>query len=198
MSPRKPTQESKTIVRRNWKQIKGEECQRAWAVWLKEEPSTSKRPRTRGLHSCCPVHGCNARSKHPKHHVWDCHIPQVSGITHVGVRMVSRLPPPPCLVSANHGEMAVRPCRYFGSSCGACGFNYFPAQGLPHHRQLQEADIGPCLHDEVAKDPWRYFAFSEWASSTYSLENPCCLVAGMSSKMRTEFLSLIKEDLNRL
>lgn len=141
------------MVRRNWKQIKGEECQRAWAVWLKEEPSTSKRPRTRGLHSCCPVHGCNARSKHPKHHVWDCHIQQVSGITHVGVRMVSRLPPPPCLVSANHGEMAVRPCRYFGSSCGACGFNYFPAQRLPHHRQLQEADIGPCLHDEVAKDP---------------------------------------------
>lgn len=59
---------------------KGEDCQRAWAEWFKEEeeePSTSKRPRTRGLHSRCPVPGCNARSKHLKHHVWDCHIPQV-------------------------------------------------------------------------------------------------------------------------
>lgn len=88
--------------------------------------------------------------------------------------MVSRLPPPTCLVSANPGEMAVGPCRYFGSSCGACGFKDFPAQGLPHHRLLQESDIGPCLHDEVAKDPCRYFATSQLASSTHSLENPCC------------------------
>lgn len=111
--------------------------------------------------------------------------------------MVSRQPPPPCVMLANPGEMAVRRCSHFESSWGACGFNNFPAQGLPHYRPLQEAAIGPCLH--------------KWLRIRDVTLHPLCgpappihwrvlvaLVAGMSSMMRTDFLSLGKEELYRL
>lgn len=181
---------------------KGEDCQRAWAEWFKEEeeePSTSKRPRTRGLHSRCPVPGCNARSKHLKHHVWDCHIPQV--FWDHPWRELEWSPDYHRLRASCLQILA----RWLLGPAGTL-------EALVEHVDSNISLPKDCPIIDRSKRQILDLAYTmKWPRirdvTLHPLSGPAplihwrilvALVAGMSSKMRTDFLSLGKEELYRL